>query len=132
MKLFARLRSLGKVEPASAIPAIPAIPAPPNAVTGIENSKIAGIAVAKSKKPITDDYLRQFRFDLVQDEESAGLAVADLYRCNNIAHHLIMVQGWKFPEAMKAAAEWVITNDQHEDEKMFDDVMLIWRLYGMP
>jgi hypothetical protein len=109
-----------------------------DAVTSVTPAEKQGVtpkaAPAKACTPVTpvtpqierNELLAQFRLDLcANDPEPEAIA-----RVNNIAYSLITVNGWKFPEAMTAAAVWVANNPMHADEHLFIDVMALWRELG--
>lgn len=73
------------------------------------------------------DVLQLFRFDLVQQEIEDGYPADELRRVNNIAWRLMTAQGFGFDEAIKAAAEWVISSPAHQDESALIDVMGLFK-----
>jgi hypothetical protein len=73
------------------------------------------------------DALQLFRFDLVQQEIEGGYPADELRRVNNMAWRLMTAQGFGFDEAIKAAAEWVISSPAHQDEATMIDVMELFK-----
>lgn len=73
------------------------------------------------------DVLQLFRLDLVQQEIEGGYPADELRRVNNIAWRLMTAQGFGFDEAIKAAAEWVISSPAHQDEAAMIDVMELFK-----
>lgn len=72
------------------------------------------------------DTLALFRFDLMAQGIAEGNPATQLHRVNNITWRLMTVNGVTFDEAIKAAAEWVIGNEQHQDEAAFVDVLALY------
>ena len=72
------------------------------------------------------DTLALFRFDLMAQGIAEGNPATQLHRVNNITWRLMTVNGVMFDEAIKAAAEWIIGNEQHQDEAEFIDVLALY------
>jgi hypothetical protein len=68
-----------------------------------------------------------FQFDLMDQDIAAGNTADELRRVNNITWRLVTAKGFTFCEAIKAAAEWVGENEQHQDEAAFVDVLALFK-----
>ena len=115
----------------AAIPAISANDAYEEAPT---IAKIAGIALAKPTKSesasvATYDQdsialaLRQFRFDLI--EGTADL-VQEIERVNNMAWEFMKVDEMAFADAIRRAAEIVVSCEVSACETAYEDVQALW------
>jgi len=51
----------------------------------------------------------------------------ELRRTINVVWRLVLVEGWEFDAAAKAAAEWVVAQPAHPDELFFADVLTFSR-----
>ena len=72
------------------------------------------------------DTLALFQFELMEQDLAAGNTAEQLRRVNNITWRLMTAKGFSFDEAIKAAAEWVIDNEQRQDEAAFTDVLALY------
>ena len=72
------------------------------------------------------DTLALFQFDLMAHDLAAGHSAEQLRRVNNITWRLMTAKGFTFDEAIIAAAEWVIDNEQRQDEAAFVDVLALY------
>jgi hypothetical protein len=124
----------------AAIPAIPAIPANDAYVEAPTIAKIAGIALAKPINPESASFatyakdpiavtLRQFRFDLI---EGTTDSVQDIDRVNNMAWEFMKVDDLPFTQAIRLAAEIVVSCEVKSGEAAYEDVQALWRRLGEP
>ena len=120
--------------------AIPAIPANAAYVEAPTIAKIAGIALAKptkSESALVATYaqdsiavaLRQFRFDLI---EGTADSVQEIDRVNNMAWEFMKVDDLPFTEAIRLAAEIVVSCEVRSGEAAYEDVQALWRRLGEP
>ena len=80
----------------------------------------------KHMTPEIIDTLALFQFELMEQDLAAGHTAEQLRRVNNITWRLMTAKGFTFDEAIKAAAEWVIDNEQRQDETAFADVLALY------
>ena len=124
----------------AAIPAIPAISANAAYVEAPTIAKIAGIALAKPTKSESASVatyaqdsiavaLRQFRFDLI---EGTADSVQEIDRVNNMAWEFMKVDDLPFTEAIRLAAEIVVSCKVKSGEAAYEDVQALWRRLGEP
>lgn len=120
--------------------AIPAIPANDAYVEAPTIAKIAGIALAKPTKAESASVatyaqdsiavaLRQFRFDLI---EGTAASVQEIDRVNNLAWEFMKVDDLPFTEAIRLAAEIVVSCEVKSGEAAYEDVQALWRRLGEP
>ena len=85
----------------------------------------------KQHEPGIDDLQRQslaqFGFELVQAEFDAGGATDELCRVNNMAWEFMQVDGLAFSDAIRLAAEIVVSGQVAACEAAYEDVMALWR-----
>ena len=105
-------------------------------------AKIAEIALAKPKNKLTSfittvpskavfENLEQFRFDLIPEEIAAGSSEQELERVNNMAWELMKFDDLPFNEAIKLAAEIVVSCEVSACEAAYENVQALWnRLSG--
>jgi hypothetical protein len=124
----------------AAIPAIPAIPANDAYVEAPTIAKIAGIALAKPTKAESASVanydqdsiavaLRQFRFDLI---EGTADSVQEIDRVNNMAWEFMKVDDLPFTQAIRLAAEIVVSCEVRSGEAAYEGVHALWRRLGEP
>ena len=120
--------------------AIPAIPANAAYVEAPTIAKIAGIALAKPTKSESASVatyaqdsiavaLRQFRFDLI---EGTADSFQEIDRVNNLAWEFMKVDALPFIEAIRLAAEIVVSCEVRSGEAAYEDVQALWRRLGEP
>lgn len=71
--------------------------------------------------------LKQFRFDLVQQEIEDGHPADELHRVNNMAWEFMQADGMSFADAMKLASEITISTQVAACEAAYVDVMALFR-----
>ena len=119
----------------AAIPAIPAISANDAYEEAPTIAKIAGIALAKPTKSESASVatyaqdsiavaLRQFRFDLI---EGTADSVQEIDRVNNMAWDFMKVDEMAFADAIRRAAEIVVSCEVSACEAAYEDVQGLWR-----
>jgi hypothetical protein len=120
-----------------AICAIPAISANDDQCHNLKIARIAEIALAKvnDKEDRSSDVnsinalplnLEQFRFDLIPDAIAAGSSILELERVNNMAWEFMKVDGLPFNEAIRMAAEIVVSCEVSVCEAAYEDVQALW------
>jgi hypothetical protein len=87
---------------------------------------VTPVTPQKHMKPEIIDTLALFQFELMEQDLAAGHTAEQLRRVNNITWRLMTAKGFTFDEAIKAAAEWVIDNEQRQDETAFVDVLALY------
>ena len=107
---------------------------------GLKIAQIAQIAVAKPTKHESASVatyaqdsiavaLRQFRFDLI---EGTADSVQEIDRVNNMAWEFMKVDDLPFTEAIRLAAEIVVSCEVRSGEAAYEDVQALWRRLGEP
>jgi hypothetical protein len=139
--LLADLMKKGFLTSATATPATPAThrgkAGATVAVANCRNQKstvptvarVAGVAVANRQNLKSESIAKSmapFQFELMEQDLAAGNTADELRRVNNITWRLMTAKGFTFDEAIKAAAEWVIDNEQRQDEAAFADVLELY------
>lgn len=71
--------------------------------------------------------LLAFRFDLVEQEIADGAPAEELRRTNNLCWHLMLADGLAFDEAMRIAADIVVSCPPAPFEAGYDDVWVLWK-----
>jgi len=125
------------------VPGVP-LPCPPSKNAGFadmserntgKNQGVPGVPLQQAGTPGTPqkhmtpemiDTLALFQFELMEQDLAAGHTAEQLRRVNNITWRLMTAKGFTFDEAIKAAAEWVIDNEQRQDEAAFVDVLALY------
>ena len=79
---------------------------------------------ANDLKKFGPEELRQFRFDLIEGTEDA---MQEIDRVNNMAWEFIKADGMPFAEAIKLAAEIVVSCEVSACETAYEDVQALWR-----
>lgn len=87
-------------------------------------SKSHGANAANDHKNFGLEVLRQFRFDLIEGKENA---LQEIDRVNNMAWEFMKVDGLLFNEAIKLAAEIVVSCDVSASEAAYEDVQALWK-----
>ena len=91
-------------------------------------SKPQGGKAANDHKQLGLEALRQFRFDLI--EGTADL-VQEIERVNNMAWEFMKVDEMVFADAIRRAAEIVVSSEVSACETAYEDVQALWhRLSG--
>ena len=107
---------------------------------GLKIAQIAQIAVAKPTKHESASVatyaqdsiavaLRQFRFDLI---EGTADSVQEIDRVNNMAWEFMKVDDLPFTEAIRLAAEIVVSCEAKTCEAAYEAVQALWRRRGEP
>lgn len=79
-----------------------------------------------SKPSAVAQSLAQFNFDLVKTEIEAGHAADELHRVNDMAWEFMQVDGMAFQEAIRLAAEIVVSGQVAACEAAYADVMAVF------
>ena len=87
-------------------------------------SKSQGGNAANDHKQLGLEALRQFRFDLI--EGTADL-VQEIERVNNMAWEFMKVDEMVFADAIRRAAEIVVSSEVSACETAYEDVQALWR-----
>jgi hypothetical protein len=83
---------------------------------------------ANDHKQLGLDVLRQFRFDLIEGTEDSEQEIG---RVNNMAWEFMKVDAMAFAEAIRLAAEIVVSCEVSACEAAYEDVQALWhRLSG--
>ena len=73
--------------------------------------------------------LHQFRFDLIEGTEDL---VQEIDRVNDLAWEFMKVDDFLFTEAIRLAAEIVVSCEVRSGEAAYEDVKALWRRLGEP
>ena len=68
-----------------------------------------------------------FKFDLVEQESAEITSAEELRRTNNVCWHFMQVDGMAFSQAMRVAADLVVSCPPAPCEAGYDDPHEIWR-----
>ena len=91
-------------------------------------SKSQGCNAANDHKQLGLEALRQFRFDLI---EGTSDSVQEIDRVNNMAWEFMKVDEMAFADAIRRAAEIVVSCEVSACEAAYEDVQALWgRLSG--
>ena len=92
-------------------------------------SKSQGANAANDHKNLGLEALHQFRFDLI---EGTADSVQEIDRVNNMAWEFMKVDDLPFTEAIRLAAEIVVSCEVKSGEAAYEDVQAVWRRLGEP
>ncbi len=71
--------------------------------------------------------IRQFRFDLIEQEIADEYPAAELHRLNNLCWDFMEVDGLPFDQAMRLAAEIVVACEVAKCGRSHSDVQVLWK-----
>ena len=91
---------------------------------------VAGVAVTKlpnTKIAVDAETLAKFRFDLLPSDIATGQCADELQRVNNMAWEFMTADGMSFTDAIRCAAEIVVSCNVAACEAAYADVQALWR-----
>jgi hypothetical protein len=108
-------------------------PRQPNEYKGLANRLTPLTRLTPQKHNVREfaepslETLKQFHFDLIQQEITDGHPAEELHRVNNMAWEFIQVEGMAFDEAIKLAGEVVANGNIAACEAAYTDVMALFK-----
>jgi hypothetical protein len=111
------------------LPNEPTKPTTPSFVSFVSNqsesfSKSQGANASNDHKNLGLEALLQFRFDLI---EGTADSVQEIDRVNNMAWEFMKVDEMAFADAIRRAADIVVSSEVSTCETAYEDVQALWR-----
>jgi len=90
-------------------------------------SILKGSGSANDRHQLDIDALRSIWFDLAEADVEAGFSVSDIDRVNNLCWHIMEAERMAFADALRIAADMLVTCDPAPCERAYRDVCNLWR-----